>query len=178
MDNIIHRLPGRVLVCALLSLAPAACSEQDVTDPRPARPQFSSAGATLLECPTNVTRSVEKTIDILGGELTLDGHSVTLPVGAVTVPTTIKLTVPASNYVEVDVTANGLEHFEFNEPVNIVISYQRCTRSNLANKTLTAWYIDGATKTLIEKMNSTDDRANMRVSFPTDHFSEYSVATN
>jgi hypothetical protein len=159
----------------IIAVGLAACSDTSVTDPRP---QFSTIGATLLECPVNVTRSVEKTIDIVGGQLSLDGHSITIPFGAVTLPTTIKLAVPASNYVEVDITANGLEHFDFAKAVNVVISYERCTRSNLHNKTVTAWYFDGTTKTLLQQMNSTDDRANMRVTFPTDHLSEYSAATN
>lgn len=177
--KILQHALRRLALVLVVTVGITACADQGPTEPATPRPALSqTTGAVLLECPINVTRSVESTIDILGGTVSLDGHSITLPFGAVTLPTTIKLTVPASNYVEVDITANGLEHFQFEKAATVVISYARCTRSNIANKTISAWYFDGATKTLISPMASTDDRANSRVLFSTDHLSEYSAATN
>jgi len=166
-----------LLLGAALALA---CSEQtphEVLGPGPdVATVASNAAPQLVACPRTESRSVSKTIGMLGGSLELEGTSVVVPVGALALPTTITLTLPASPYLEVDFTANQLQHFEFPVAVHVTLDYSRCDRRALAARPVTAWYIDTPTKKLLEPMRASDDRDARRVSFPTIHFSGYSIA--
>lgn len=166
-----------VLVASALLVA-GACAEGPTTRPQPGTPALSSSiGATLVECPTSVSSSASALVTPLGGGVaTAGGSSISVPAGAVLVPTTITITVPASNYMEVDITADGAPHYTFQKPVTVSIDYSRCSRANIEKSSLTAWYIDSATKALLERMQSSDDKLARRVSFSTGHLSGYAVA--
>lgn len=166
-----HRC-GAVFAAILLA---AGCGEPGPTELTGEQDAVSS-GPVLVECPVNVTTSVTKTLDLLGGTIQLGGHSLTLPVGALLLPTEFTLTVPASRYVEVHVTANGEHGFEFLEAAAITISYERCTRGNIAGGVLTAYKIDPATKALLKHMGGADDTLLRRVTFSTDSLSGYAIA--
>lgn len=160
----------------LFSLAAAACDSPERTLLQPDAPLLAASGSTLIECPVSETRSVSEEIGLLGGTIDLDGHSMTVPDGALLTPTTFTLTVPKSNYVEIEIRADGEESFEFLDPVSITISYQRCTRSNIDNAELTAWQIDPLTKELLEHMGGTDDKAERNVTFASGHLSGFAIA--
>ncbi|MGH7480969.1 MAG: hypothetical protein ACRELV_02355 [Longimicrobiales bacterium] len=167
-----------VLAIVVTAATIASCTDAPITGPTsPLESSFASIpGTDPLECPTNQTLSESGTIGLLGGTVAVDGHSITLPFGAVVLPTTITLTVPASNYMEIDIRAGGLEHFTFREPARVVIDYSRCSRNNIEKGPLEAWYWDSGTRTLLEDMDASDDPASSRVSFTTDHLSGYVVA--
>lgn len=78
--------------------------------------------------------------------------------------------------MEVDITADGSAHFSFRSPVTVSVSYARCTRSDIDKAPLTVWYIDAATKALLQNMGGTDDKVARTVTFITDHLSGYAVA--
>lgn len=162
-----------------LPIAPASSSiGQETTTrsgplPPPAR---ASIGATLIECPTSVTTSDTALITPLGGSVSSGGTSITIPAGALLVPTPIVVTVPASKYMEVRIRAAGSETFNFLQPVTIAIGYARCTRNDIEQSALTAWYIDSENKTLLEFMGGTDDKVSRSVTFTTDHLSGYALA--
>lgn len=130
----------------------------------------------LIECPTAQTSTNSGLIGILGGTIAAAGTSISLPAGAVLVGTLIRVTVPASTYMEIDVTANDLLTFLFLKPVTITIDYSRCPASVTAGKTLTVWHINTQTKALIENMNGVNDPVQRRISFTTDHLSGYAIA--
>ena len=153
-----------------------ACGEAGEGPLAPQEAAFAASGSTLVECPVSETRSTSATLGLLGGTVSLDGHSITLPAGAVLVPTQITLSVPASNYMEIDIRANDLESFEFEKPVTIVASYARCTRSNLDKEALSAWHIDTTTKALLEDMGGVDDKAARTVTFDSGHLSGFAIA--
>lgn len=138
----------------------------------------TTSGAILLECPTDVTKSVTGTIDLLGGTLELDGHQVVFPANAVLLPTEFTLTVPASNYLEIKVKPVGADSYEFSKPVSLTMSYSRCTRSNVDKKSLKIFYIDSGTKAILENMGGTDNKTARTVTTDTDHFSGFSVGSN
>lgn len=167
--------PGTA-VLFLFSLAAAACDSPDRALLQPDTPLLASSGSTLIECPISETRSVEQQVGVLGGTIELDGHRMTVPEGALLAPTTFTLTVPRSNYVEIEIRADGEESFEFLEAVSITISYDRCTRSNLDKAELTAWQIDPLTKELLEHMGGTDDKAETTVTFTSGHLSGFAIA--
>ena len=151
-------------------LAAGACTDSS--------PTMSSltAGRMLVECPVSEARSVSGTLGILGGNLELDGHVLALPLGAVLVPTDFTMTVPASRFVEVHVTANGAHGFQFLETAVFTISYQRCTRNDLARADLTVYKIDPETKALLKDMGGSKNALLRTVTFSTDSLSAYSIA--
>lgn len=169
----------KLLAFALVSTAMAGCSEptsQRALD-HSQSPALSQVGATLIECPIDSTRWTESTLDLLGGSLTLDGTTVDVPAGALLLPTTLRLTIPASRYMEIDVSVPGEEHFTFEEPITVTVDYSRCTRSNIDKASLSVWHIDHTTKALLENMNAYgDDKVARRISFNTGHLSGFALA--
>ena len=130
----------------------------------------------LIECPTTQASSNSGLIGILGGTIAAAGTSISVPASAVLLGTVIRVTVPASTYMEIDVTANDLLSFLFQRPVTITIDYSRCPASVTTGKTLTVWHINTQTKVLIENMNGVNDPIQRKISFTTDHLSGYAIA--
>lgn len=171
------------MVAGGLVLAALGCRETS-TGPRatPALPDMDSASAAvvtsaeLLECPSDTTLTASGVIGPLGGTLQAGGTSLTLPPGAVLLPTPFTLTVPASRFVEVEIHAGDAEHFVFVIPATITISYARCPAELAAASQLRAWYIDSVTNALLEYMGGQDDKASHRLTFRTGHLSGYAIA--
>jgi hypothetical protein len=119
-----------------------------------------------------------------GGSITLLGHTLTVPAGAVTSPTLFTLTVLPTGYVEVDLLATvntllgvlDLGSKGFAKPVPITLTYSRGTNvgthTNL--KVLRVKSLLGYGT--YEVMPSTVDTTNKKVTAPLDHFSRYTLA--
>lgn len=135
-----------------------------------------AAADRFLHCPVSTTRSTERTIGLLGGTIRLDGHSIRIPAGAVLLPTRFMLTVPASKYVEVEIHAEGHEHFQFLLPASVTMSYDRCGDMDIDHDDLHVWYISGLTGLLLEFMGGTADPEDRHVTFSTDHLSGFIIA--
>jgi hypothetical protein len=142
-------------------------------DPGPTK--SVAADATLIQCPAATTAASTGLIGPLGGVLSVGGIRVIVPVNAVLLPTTFTLTVPASNNLEIDVTAGGADHFVFARPVVVAIDYGRCELPRF-HSALTVWNIDPDTKALLEQMPSVDNQLTQTIIFSTLHFSGYAVA--
>jgi hypothetical protein len=112
----------------------------------------------------------------LGGTVQLGTTSISIPSGALSVPTLIQVTVPASRFMEIDVTAVGFTSFLFQKPVSVTIDYSRCSRGDIDQATLHVWHIDPVTKELLEDMGGSDDKTARRITFTTGHLSGYAVA--
>lgn len=173
----IRKLP---LACLVVAAAiGAACGTPDATGPG----RLNDLGqvratnvANLLECPTNQTERATGLVTTLGGVVSAGGVSVLIPAGALLSDAVVTVTVPASNYLEVDVRVEGSEHFVFEQPVTVTMSYARCNRANIESRLLSAWYIDSETKQPLEKMPSVDNKLARTVTFTTGHFSGYAIA--
>jgi hypothetical protein len=174
MKKHLHLLRTLALPATLLGLGSCA----DVVQPTAADARLSHSSApTLVECPTDVTQSTSATIDLLGGTLELDGHKLVIPANAVLLPTDFTLTVPAGKYVKIDLKADGAEHFQFEKPVSMTISYARCTRANIdkiEKHNLDIFYVDG-NNAILENFGGEQDTANKTVTTSTDHFSGYAI---
>lgn len=183
------RFALRILAPALALLL-GACGDSTSSLAPSELSRASSPSATLLECPTDATASASETIDLLGGTLqVVDAagglHEVVFPQNAVALPTTFTLTVPAGQYVKVDVTAvdalTGEPQsitFPADAQPTLAISYKRCTRSNTDNTALHLYNIDPGTSAVLEgpfggKEGGTDPRVKGAVP----HFSEYAIGT-
>jgi hypothetical protein len=177
----VRALPAIKRILAITALcALGACGDQGATKPTESAARGDlldgpSPGATLVECPTSETKTASATINASGGTVSIGGTSVLLPKLAVLTPTLVELTIPASRYMEIGVTANG-GHFLFRQPVVITIDYSRCGRSDVLSKPLSVWYINSQTKALIENMGGVDDKLLQSITFTTDHLSGYAIA--
>jgi hypothetical protein len=162
------------ILFASLALALSGCNDTSPTEPLARR---MPREPRLLTCPNSTPLTSTFVADpLLGGSLTLAGTTVTIPSGAVTLPTVFVVTIPASRYMEIEVHALGLTEFIFGQPATISIDYSRCTRPAADRNTLQAFYIDSDTKALLENMNGTDDKAARKVTFNTGHLSGYALA--
>ena len=164
-----RRLAAVLALGALGALGAVSCDTPPTPPPDPDT-------ARLVVCPTSETRTTHALIGPLGGTLSLGATTVGIPSGALSVPTLITLTIPASQYMEIDVRANDLTSFIFNKAVGVRIDYSRCTDPALARARLNVWHIDAATKELLEFMGGVDDKAAHTVTFTTGHLSAYAIA--
>jgi len=134
----------------------------------------------LLYCPSSETQQSTGVIDELGGTLSLGGTSVTFPAGALLgVTANVQLTIPAGNYMEVDLTAtddNGQLLHLFNQPIVVTIDYSRCNRLATLLRVLSVWNIDTDTKALLENMGGIDNKLGQSITFVTPHFSGFAIA--
>lgn len=133
-------------------------------------------GNDLIECPSGETATASATIGVAGGVVKAGGVSIAIPANALLGDAEVTVMVPASRFVEVDISVAGSEHFEFRLPVVVTMSYARCSRSNINLAPLSAWYIDSDTKALLEKMPSIDNKLLRTVTFTTLHLSGYAIA--
>jgi hypothetical protein len=138
------------------------------------KPPTEPPQPTLAVCPISETRSVLDVIGLLGGTLSLNGSSVVLPLGAVLEPTSMGLTIPASQYMEIRVTANG-GHFLFEKPISITIDYSRCS-AEIQNKTLKVWEIDPISKEMLEDMGGIDNKLLHQITITSIHLSGFAIA--
>ncbi|HKO15875.1 MAG TPA: hypothetical protein VJU87_06530 [Gemmatimonadaceae bacterium] len=175
LTRAIYATFGAAAAAAAL-LAAISCGEHRATGIEPPPAAANSSSPTLVECPTNQTQSNFALVGVMGGTVQVGGTSITIPGGALLSPTLITVTVPSGQYLEVDVQANQLTSFLFQKPVSITIDYSRCNRANIESTPLTVWHIDPITKSLIENMGGTDDKASQSVTFTTGHLSGYAVA--
>ena len=134
-----------------------------------------ASNAQLLVCPSTEAYTASAIIGREGGSLSVGGATMTLPQKAVNRPTLFTMTVPASQYVEVEIVAEDKPHFNFDKRVSITLDYSRCG-AEADDKPLTAWHIDPASKRLLDQMPGRKDRRDNSVSFGTDHLSGYALA--
>jgi len=131
---------------------------------------------TLVTCPTDATVSSTALITPLGGTLNAGGTIVFVPPHAVLLPVTMTLTVPASNYMEIDVSVEGETNFLFQIPITVSLSYARCSRSEIGPNPSTVYHIDSDTHELLEAMPTLDNKLTQTALFRTGHLSGYALA--
>jgi hypothetical protein len=153
-----------------------SCGEPRATTTETSSSRSNGSSPSLVECPSTQTTTTSAVVGLLGGVIKLGGTSITIPSGALTAPTLLQVTVPASRYMEIDVTAVGFTSFLFQQPISVTIDYSRCTRSDIDQKPLHVWHIDPVTKQLLEDMGGTDDKVSRQITFSTGHLSGYAVA--
>jgi hypothetical protein len=175
----IYRRVSWVVACAAFAALVGSCSGSDAGPDGSSRalgPNSTNNVPSLLECPTNTTLQTQATVGLLGGVVQLGGTVVSIPVGALLEPTTIVVTIPASRYMEIDVSVPGTTSFLFQQPIAVTIDYSRCQRNNISLAPLQVWHIDLTTNTLLEEMPSIDSKLTQTITFTTGHLSGYALA--
>jgi hypothetical protein len=175
--------PTRFLVALPLVLAACADSTRSplapldhTADVRLAALAEAPAAGTLLACPTDASTSASAMIGREGGSLTVDGHALVVPAGAVPRATLFTFEVPASDVLEVRITADKRKDYKFKEPVTVRVSYARCDDALLPDGPLAAWWIDPVTRSKLGDVPGVDDRSSKAITFATDHLSGYAIA--
>jgi len=164
---------------ALVAGVFVACASPDITAPVKRTAQTGrllGLGDNLVECPSSDAATSSAIVTPLGGVVSAGGTTISIPAGALLSAATVTVTVPASNLMEVDISVEGTQHFIFESPVTVTLSYARCARGNLDKAPLTVWHIDSETKALLEPMGGIDDKLLRTVTFITGHLSGYAVA--
>lgn len=171
---------------ALGAMIVAACSDASTAPravaPEPANLALASASAAntgasqYLACPSTHTYSTSKVIGPRGGILAVDGSALAIPPGAVPAATRFTLIVPASDIMQIEAHADGVEHYVFQRPVMITIDYSRCAQAVDQLPSFSAWYIDTSTRNPLSWMGGVDDRLSHRLFFTTGHLSGYAVS--
>lgn len=191
------RLRLRAVLLPLLLAALAGC--EPVVEPAPDRGpevahQVLGSAATVADDEGNeytlvegnvpplvTTREVSRLIGASGGTLNLAGHTLTVPEGAVSVPTVFVLTIPPSGRVEVELqalvsTLSGLVDVGeegFDRPVTLSLTY--AWASNVTDpSTLKILHLreDGSA----EPLPTTVDPTGKTVTARLHHFSRYCMA--
>lgn len=171
---------ARRCAVAALAFALGACSaDASLTGPEPVLQSsvaaVQDAGPSLLVCPSLESRSASKRIGPEGGSLTVAGTKLLVPAGAVPTETNFVLTIPASRYLELDIAADGQEHYEFAKPVTIRVNYAHCRSETAEVEALSAWHVDPSHR-FLENMYGLDDKSGRKLTFETDHLSKYAIA--
>ena len=174
-------LPAAAAV--LLAAVLAACGDSP-TDPSSARaPRRLLRGAELqavqfISCPTEDTQlDALGVVSFWGGEIEGAETTIAVPIAAVDETTGIAVSVPASPYFEVQFSANGGDHYEFDAPVTVTVDYSRCSDSAIrSHAALRVVYVDEVTKQPLEDMGGVVDSAARTITFQTGHFSSYVIA--
>ena len=178
MNRSSFRITSAIVPFALLLLG--ACTSDSPTAPQLA-PLLSRTGESvdrptrIAVCPTNQSYRTEGIFGPAGGSLRVAGHRLTIPAGVLTEATQFTLHAPAGPHVRLVLSAGGAEHYTFQAPVVVTISYNRCGRQHLPRSPLSAWNIDDTGRRLVERMRGKDDRRRRAVTFRTTHFSTYAV---
>ena len=147
-----------------------------------AQPSYSFKLITESVIPPIDTK-VSGLIGSNGGSITLMGHTLTVPKGAVSVPTLFTLVALPNPYVDVEATASitgilgqvvDVGIFGFKKPVTLTLTYSRANNvTNPANLFIGYFGANG-----IEPLPSTVNTANKTVSAQLHHFSKYGMCEN
>lgn len=166
--------PGGV-VLLLAALLPACETAPGPVEPVEERQLTLETPAAPLYCPQTTAYSASAVLDEAGGTVSVRGHELQVPAGALPGPVRLDVTVPTGDYLLLDITADGQEHYEFQKPVRIAIDYGHCPDWEAAVP-FSAWYYDPESGTFLEHMGGTDDAPARKHRFYTDHLSGYVIA--
>lgn len=140
--------------------------------------ELSFANRTVAQLSDEVVR--QKIDPDVGGELTLLGHTLTVPAGAVDRPTMFVLSVLAGTEIQVELIAYDPDLYEdvggkgFNIPVQLALSYAEADIDDPESLTIVHVEADGE-KIVID---SEVDTENQVVRAELTHFSRYGLCSN
>jgi hypothetical protein len=166
---------GCLVACVILPLV--ACLDATPTSSAPDAPSLDRGRApTLLQCERSNAVSTRGIIGPKGGSISLDGHRLVVPPGAVHRHVRFTMSVPASREVIVDVSADGRSHFTFARPAILTISYARCSGQPLEPAKLRVWFVHEQSHRFLQEMSADADENAHTLSFAIRHLSTYAVA--
>ena len=192
----------RSVVAIAATLMLASCADSAGPQPESVTPVQPQAGLisdalNLLKAPppseykliTEPTLlgdlNLSKLIGLNGGTISVAGITLTVPKGAITVPTLFTVAALPTSVIDASLTATttnllglvtDVGSIGFKKPVTITMSYARATNVKDPSKLFLVYY-DYANNKLV-KLPSVVDTKNKTVSAQVDHFSKYGMAEN
>ncbi len=165
-------------VLGLLVLATACADLPTSPTPAAARPDVLSgkSGYTVIQA-TKAQRAatVSAVVGNRGGTLSLNGHSLMVPVGALAQPTRFTMTTAPGTAIEVELTAQdvrtGVPVLVFPTPLRLTLSYAGAKVSD-PGALLLGWVLDGQ---VMSVQASDVDRAHKTVSAWVYHFTQWAI---
>lgn len=156
-----------------------SCSEPPAAPSQPVAPapDASLIGALLgptglLKCSDLPYASDTETIGPLGGVLRAGPHTLVIPPGALTVPTTIRMTAPTG--LGVNAVKFEPEGLRFITPAALTMSYSNCSLLGKLLPKRVAYTDDNLN--ILSYLLSLDNLFSKRVTAKVNHFSDYVVA--
>lgn len=168
----------RLIAPVLVLVAALACSERTpTTAPVAPAPDASLIGGLLaptglLKCSDLPYASDTETIGPLGGVLQAGPHSLVIPPGALTAPTTITMTVPTG--LGVNAVKFQPEGLQFITPAALTMSYSNCSLLGKLLPKRIAYTDDNLN--ILTYLLSLDNLLSKRVTGKVNHFSDYVIA--
>lgn len=173
------RIRQLLYVAAIGTVAVTLGSCSEPTTPHRTTPTAEllaqTAQPAFLACPSDTTLSASGTIGVLGGTVSAGNTSISIPPGALLGTKMITVTIPASQYMDVDITADGTSGLTFLDAATITIDYSRCPDAAIPSDSLSAWYVSD-THAPLQFMAGVDLRSVRRLVFVTGHLSGYAIA--
>jgi hypothetical protein len=127
--------------------------------------------AEPLRCEPKQRAYASRRIGAKGGRVTLGGHTIDIPAGALASDVEISMSVRPGPFMELEFAPHGLK---FKKPVEITFNYGHCTVP--ANAPLDVVFVENGWR-ILENMPSSDVRGKKKMSTLTDHFSGYMMST-
>jgi hypothetical protein len=128
------------------------------------------------------TLTATSTIGAAGGSLTILGHTLSVPAGAVSSPTLFTIAVQPTGLIEVELTAMQIPEFglpvpitQFDVPLQLSLSYSRSRDRAIMRETGVIIHVDGVNATPVR---SRVRPAQKKVVATLWHFSRYMMASN
>jgi hypothetical protein len=181
----------RLLLAALAIMFSAGCQADSPFEPDVTRQSTVVVGDdnqeyTLVEGtpPEGLPLSVSSVLGLFGGRVTLAGHTITVPFGAVLTPTLFTMKVSPDGYVEVELTAVRISLFGWRidvgsrgflggRTVKLEMSYARATNVTDPSRLIIVRKLSDSN---VEVLESTVNQEAQVVETQLDHFSGYAMA--
>ncbi len=163
---------------ALLALGSAACERATApTGPSPAAPRAAVVGGwSLVSSSSQSSLTVSLVLGSLGGTMSVNGHSLTVPAGALQQPTRFTMTTISGTSIRVALSAQdaatGVPVTVFPTPLRLGLSYASAKVSN-PSKLKVAWLVDGS---IVAVQPSELDKPHKQVVSSLYHFSDWGIA--
>ncbi len=168
-----------VAALALVALGTAACDSSTApTALTMAAPRADRLGGFTLVKSTSVQTpvTVSALLGSAGGTLSVNGHTLKVPAGALTQPTVITMSTVAGSSIQVSLSAThwrtGAPMTVFLTPLRLSLSYAGAQVNNPAKLKL-AWVVNGQ---VVAVQPSDVDRSRKTVTSSVYHFSQWGIA--
>ncbi|HXG96439.1 MAG TPA: hypothetical protein VNJ06_04915 [Gemmatimonadales bacterium] len=168
----------RLIAPALLLIAALACTDRSPTSVAPvAPPQADLIGSLLaptglLKCSDLPYASSKATIGPDGGSISAGPHTLMIPAGALSAPTTITMTAPTGRGVNVvEFAPAGLQ---FARSASLTMSYSNCSLLGTLLPKRIAY--TSSSLDVLYYILSLDNIFSKRVTGQVNHFSNYAIA--
>lgn len=165
---------------ALLTLSLAACDRAAApTTPSVAAPRAAvNGGYRLVASSVQSSVTVSVVVGSLGGTLSVNGHTLAVPAGALERPTRFTMTTLSGSSIRVSLTAedarSGVPVTVFPTPLRLGLSYANAKVGN-PGKLKVAWLVDGS---IAAVQPSEADKAQKQVVSSLHHFSDWGLITD